>query len=255
MTTTPTTSLTRSASQFEVAREAGQGELNVYNDNFFLPYGITRTSRSLTFPRDLPQAAWVKVVSAMLQQRDMLPFYIADALRFGEEAYGISIKDGVLMAGGSELLMRDLTSLQRVAPAQRRAALSEDHHIAVAGLEADGQDFVLKNAERYGLRVSQTQMDAAGLKQKAEHQKPNPDADTVKTIMQRVSLTAPTIFEFAKKLSFEEQNELSILLGNHVRMHSTGHLHMDDNAPTLVLCGSNRTGQAALESSTEKGGN
>lgn len=228
-----TTSLANRLSPFEVARQAGQGELNVYNDNFFLPYGITRTSRSLTLPPNLPQEDWVKVVSFMLEQRDMLPFYIADALRFGEKTYGISFAAGVEMAGASEQLIGKLLSLQRVAPAQRRASLSEDHHLAVAGLAPEGQERALGNAEHYKLSVEGTRMEAAGIRKTTEQHQPN--SGQVKPVMQRVSLTVEAIFSFAKGLTFEEQHRLSALLDKSVRTFGTGQLHIDGDVPTAAL--------------------
>ena len=212
----------------------GQGALNVFDDNFFMHYGVVATERSLSLPANMPQDDWLVVAAGLFALQDRLPFHLVDVLRYGEETYGISFAQAVSMTGASEVAIGKLMSLERVSPKLRTEKLSVDHHMAVASLNHAAQAATLEIAENQNASVKATQLMAETYRTATEALRPKASevpSPLVRLVMDYSSLLAAV----TKHLTHTEQARFAVELEKHVRTYGTGELYMDAAVPTRSI--------------------
>lgn len=113
---------------------------------------VTETPTGLAFDADTPLEVWAPLVVRLEVQRKRLEFCLADAIIFGEQAYGDIYAQWVQETGLNKRTLQNIARIGRtIEPARRRAGLSFAHHEAVASLPVPEQESLLDRAERAGM--------------------------------------------------------------------------------------------------------
>ena len=223
----------------EIALNAGQGALNVFENQFFTPFGATWDERSLTLPNGMKFEQWSSLVALLLQHRERLPFHIADALTYGEAQYGVSYAQAVEMSGQSSRVLGQLQSIAKVAPKNRKAKLSEDHHIAVAHETDKVQQVILELAAENSWSVEATREQVTQNRSRAANLMPQaslvpPPVVTVGEVRVRMTREAFVVAGKAH-LSREDLAWAVVRLDNYVRGGAAGEVWMDADIPTSAV--------------------
>lgn len=146
MTALTPASLERAALVTEERMAAGSVLLNAVEVVY-----VTETPTGLAFDADTPLEVWAPLVVRLEVQRKRLEFCLADAIIFGEQAYGDIYAQWVQETGLNKRTLQNIARIGRtIEPARRRASLSFAHHEAVASLPAPDQESLLDAAERQG---------------------------------------------------------------------------------------------------------
>jgi hypothetical protein len=107
------------------------------------------TPLSLTLPAKLSMQDWTHTLGLLGNMAQGVSFWIADALVYGEDAYGEIFAQSVDLVGINPKTAMNLMAVGRAIPAsRRREALTFGHHQAVAILEPKEQDRWLDLTER-----------------------------------------------------------------------------------------------------------
>jgi hypothetical protein len=113
---------------------------------------VTETDRGLEFKPDTPIEVWGSLTERLIIAHRKLEFSIADAINFGEQAYGEQYAQWVEETGLSKRTLQNIARIGRlVPPSRRRAHVSFSHHEAVAMLQAEDQERMLDLAEERGM--------------------------------------------------------------------------------------------------------
>jgi predicted HicB family RNase H-like nuclease len=112
---------------------------------------VTRSTRtSLVLARDLPIEAWCDIGRQIFMVSESSVWWLGDWLVFGERAYPGRYKRAMQATKLNYQTLRNYAwAARRFPPARRRAGLSLQHHVEVAGLPPDEQDHWLELAERF----------------------------------------------------------------------------------------------------------
>ena len=219
-----------------------QMALDLFSDAYYTPYNITATSCSLAFPDSITFDQWSQVLTGLLSVGDAVQFHVADALSFGEDKFSCTYAQAIEMAGASEEAAGKYKQLQRVAPRNRKAKLSVDHHLAVAGLPEAGQVDVLAKAARDNFSVKATRQYAFMVKQLAssivrqDAAQPPPILTEDVYIIDHVEVSVQSILTICLSyMTREDRARLRDLLDNDVRSFGTGEVWMDQDVPTRAV--------------------
>lgn len=100
---------------------------------------------------DLPFARWSELVRSLTVMVDACPWWLGDALIFGERKYGQTYAQVAEVTGKAiHTLQNSAWVASRIPPSRRREDLSFSHHAEVAGMEPDIADAYLNLAEEHG---------------------------------------------------------------------------------------------------------
>jgi len=137
-------------------------------------YDVAQLARYVTFdPAQLsasPRAGitfeiWAEIVAKLTEANKSVPWYLADLLAFGEDAYG---EDAAAVLETSQWAYQTManyaSTARRVTPERRRADLTFAHHAEVAALEPDQQIEVLEAASDNGWSRDETREQVRALK-------------------------------------------------------------------------------------------
>jgi hypothetical protein len=160
-------------SDWEYAPERPRGG-SVPGYGFELP-GVTFEATALVIERDLSLQEWQRLFELIIYLGNALPFWVGDALLWGERAFG----DAIYQAAderGRERLQQCFRVSMRVAPAIRRADLSWSHHRAVASVDDPREQAEwLERAARERLRSGDL-----STRIRAAHEPPGPNEEQPK---------------------------------------------------------------------------
>lgn len=113
---------------------------------------VSETPTGLAFDADTPLEVWAPLTVRLIVQSKRIEFALADAINFGELAYGDLYSQWVEETGLAKRTLQNIARVGRlIEPARRRADLSFSHHAEVASLPADEQNRLLEAAERAGM--------------------------------------------------------------------------------------------------------
>lgn len=131
------------------------------------------TEHGIKFNGDCPREDWLKAVNqltAMHESSGRLHFraicFLADALNFGEEAYGEDYAQAIdetrkWMQISSKTIHNAMWVMKQIPATRRRELLTLSHHEAVASLEPQEQDELLEQAVRENMTVSDLRKEVA----------------------------------------------------------------------------------------------
>lgn len=234
----------------QIAESQGQCVLDVFDDALFGPLGVVASARSLSIPDNLPREQGLALVGGLLTVRDHCPFWLADAIKYAEEHYGIPSSQAIEIGAVSERMLGEALSIGRVAPSIRKAKLSADHHVAVSSAKPANQKAALDQAEASRMSPNATRqlsmiiMDTAAALQPQAPGVPVPivtlgarEGDDGRMVGgQRIHATRDGAFAFITKyLSREDQAWLAVKLDTHVRGFGAGEVYMDPDVPTSAV--------------------
>jgi hypothetical protein len=112
---------------------------------------VTETPTGLVFAEDTPLAVWAGLTTRLLRQRKVLEWAIADAINFGEAAYGEMYSQWVEETGLAKHTLTNIAAVgRRVELSRRRDNVSFSHHAEVAYLPVPDQEKLLDTAESAG---------------------------------------------------------------------------------------------------------
>lgn len=155
---------------------------------------VSETPTGLAFDADTPIEVWAPLTARLIVQSKRIEFALADAINFGELAYGDLYAQWVEETGLTKRSLQNIARVGRaIEPARRRAALSFSHHAEVASLPRDEQESLLEAAERSGMTRYDLR-DAARerrreLEDRAATPEPSPAEESHVWIPQRSDLT------------------------------------------------------------------
>lgn len=113
---------------------------------------VTETSRGLSFSPDTPIEVWSLLVVRLIVQAKRVEWALADAINFGERAYGDLYAHWVQETGLNKRTLQNYARVGRqIEPARRRADISFSHHAEVAALPPAEQKKLLDRAESEGM--------------------------------------------------------------------------------------------------------
>lgn len=143
---------------------------------------VSETATGLRFDPETPLEVWARLVVRLIVAHKRVEWALADAVNFGEAAFGDLYGQWVQETG---LNKRTLTNYARIGrliePARRRAQVSFSHHEAVVSLPAPEQEKLLDRAveegwSRYDLRdavrIRKATLDAEAVRPPAEPSEP-----------------------------------------------------------------------------------
>ena len=119
---------------------------------------VTETATGLVFSPGTPIEVWGGLVERLQRQSKVLEWAIADAINFGEQAFGEDHAQWVDESGLSKRTLQNIARIGREIPqSRRRADVSFSHHAEVITLPVPDQERLLDRAEgqgwtRYDLR-------------------------------------------------------------------------------------------------------
>jgi hypothetical protein len=119
---------------------------------------VTETETGLVFADDTPIDLWGGLVVRLQRQQKLIEWALADAINFGEAAYGEDHAQWVDETGLSKRTLQNIARIGRaIEPARRRVDISFSHHAEVVTLPVREQETLLDAAEsagwtRYDLR-------------------------------------------------------------------------------------------------------
>jgi len=99
-------------------------------------------------PAKMKFRRWEQLIATLNAMEDAVPWWIGDALNFGEQSFGEKYAQAVEITGYRKTYLQNICWLSSRIPMQRRrAALGISMHQEVASLEPEFQDQWLKSAE------------------------------------------------------------------------------------------------------------
>lgn len=119
---------------------------------------VTETPTGLQFSPDTPIEVWGTLVTRLQRQQRLIEWALADAINFGEAAYGELYAQWVEETGLTKRTLANIASVgRRIESSRRREHVSFAHHAEVAYLPVPDQESLLEAAEsrgwtRYDLR-------------------------------------------------------------------------------------------------------
>jgi hypothetical protein len=113
---------------------------------------VTETATGLRFRPDTPIEVWGALVERLQRQQKVIEWALADALNFGDDAYGEDYAQWVEETGLAKRTLQNIARIGRaIEPARRRADVSFAHHAEVVTLPVPEQESLLEAAERQGM--------------------------------------------------------------------------------------------------------
>lgn len=113
---------------------------------------VTETPTGLAFRADTPIEIWGALTERLIAAHHRLEWAIADAINFGEQAYGERYAQWVEETGLAKRTLQNIASIgRRVEASRRREGVSFSHHEAVASLAPADQELLLDRAVDEGL--------------------------------------------------------------------------------------------------------
>lgn len=113
---------------------------------------VTETPTGLVFAPDTPIEVWGALVERLQRQQKLVEWAIADAVNFGEHAYGEMYAQWVEETGLGKRTLQNIASVgRRIESSRRREAVSFSHHAEVAYLPVPDQESLLDAAESAGM--------------------------------------------------------------------------------------------------------
>ncbi len=113
---------------------------------------VTETPTGLWFRDDTPVELWGALVERLQRQQKLIEWALADAINFGEQAYGEDYAQWVDETGLSKRTLQNIARIGRaIEPARRRAEVSFSHHAEVVSLPVPEQERLLDAAEAAGM--------------------------------------------------------------------------------------------------------
>ena len=107
---------------------------------------------ALCFDPSTPYEVWHDLTRRLIEVGRRIQWWIADALAFGEAAYGERYAQVLETDAYTYDSLRNLAWVSRsVAPSRRRDTVPFSHHAEVAALEPDEQDMFLAQCEEEGI--------------------------------------------------------------------------------------------------------
>ena len=107
---------------------------------------------ALRFDPSTPYEVWHDLTRRLIEVGRRIQWWIADALAFGEAAYGERYAQVLETDAYTYDSLRNLAWVSRsVAPSRRRDAVPFSHHAEVAALEPEEQDMFLAQCEEEGI--------------------------------------------------------------------------------------------------------
>lgn len=113
---------------------------------------VTETETGLSFRGDTPIEVWGALTERLLAAHRKLEFCLADAINFGDRAYGERYAQWVDEVGLSKRTIANIAYIGRkVDASRRREGVSFSHHAEVAALPPADQEALLDRAIDQGL--------------------------------------------------------------------------------------------------------
>src|SRR5574341_519095 len=113
---------------------------------------IAETDTGLTFDDDTPIEVWAPLVERLQRQLKLVEWALADAINFGERAYGEDYAQWVDETGLKKRTLQNIARIGREIPsARRRAEISFSHHAEVITLPVSEQERLLDRAQSAGM--------------------------------------------------------------------------------------------------------
>jgi hypothetical protein len=113
---------------------------------------VRETPTGLAFDPETPIEVWGGLVERLQRQQKVIEWALADAINFGEAAYGEMYAQWVDETGLSKRTLQNIARIGRIIePARRRADVSFSHHAEVASLPVPEQESLLDRAEQAGM--------------------------------------------------------------------------------------------------------
>jgi hypothetical protein len=158
--------------------------------------GVTFTATGLGLAPGIPFDSWERLVSFLDHLAASTPWWLGDALVYGEAAFGAEAAQAVGASPESRKQYAWVAS--RFPSSRRRPSLSWSAHRAVSSLEPDEADALLDRAEREGLG-------SGDLRALASASRAEVEPDERVTITLRVTrVTAARLHELAQGRSLSE---------------------------------------------------
>lgn len=132
---------------------------------------VTETPTGLIFATDTPIEVWGALTERMIRQSKRLHWAIADAINFGDAAYGEKYAQWVDETGLTVSTLNKIAWVGRKFPQdRRRESVDFTYHEQVAALEPEDQDAVLDAAEDQGLNTAEVRVLARHTKRERQRE-------------------------------------------------------------------------------------
>ena len=113
---------------------------------------VAETPTGLSFDADTPLEVWARLTVRLIVAHKRIEFCLADAITFGEQAYGDLYAQWVTETGLNKRTLQNYARIGKaIEPARRRAGLSFAHHAEVVTLPVSEQDIALDHAQSAGM--------------------------------------------------------------------------------------------------------
>lgn len=114
----------------------------------WLPENVVIGLTGIEFAGDIPYEQWERLMSTVSHMEMAAQWAIGDALNYGASRYGEKYSQAIEVTGHSYQALANYSWVARnVPPDVRRPGLSWTHHRAVAKLDPQAQDTILRQAE------------------------------------------------------------------------------------------------------------
>ena len=163
---------------------------------------VDETPTGLIFEDDTPIEVWARLTVRLIVQSKRIEWALADAITFGEHAYGDLYAQWVDETGLTKRTLQNIARIGRAIPAaRRRAAVSFAHHAEVASLPIPEQESLLEAAESAGMTRYDLRDAVRERKRRLEDQSAAPDEPTLVWIPQKSDLTDEARVELEQRLA------------------------------------------------------
>ena len=113
---------------------------------------VTETPTGLAFDPTTPIELWAALVTRLQRQSKVIEWALADAINFGDQAFGEMHAQWVDETGLAKRTLQNIARIGReIPPARRRADVSFSHHAEVITLPISEQEALLDRAESAGM--------------------------------------------------------------------------------------------------------
>lgn len=113
---------------------------------------VTEMATGLRFHPDTPVSVWGCLVVRLQRQQKLIEWALADAINFGEAAYGEMYAQWVDETGLTKRTLQNIAYIGRkIEPPRRREHVSFAHHAEVVALPVPDQESLLDAAESRGM--------------------------------------------------------------------------------------------------------
>lgn len=117
---------------------------------------VAYNKTSLDIPENMPEEEWTALMGSLQQMVDSVPWWVGDALAFGERVYGETYAQAVEATGMKvERLKNYVWVASHVEKSIRIDNLSWTHHYQVAALLPERQAMLLQRAKDEGMTVEE----------------------------------------------------------------------------------------------------